>query len=106
MGRKTLQLSLLGIIWNRYNSIKKRELLTMLLQTGPVLQKEFTIDDVLNNAARLVFGLKVVNKADEPNDISTNNLPEQMANDMVDKILKHELCIGNNLSRVEGQKST
>jgi hypothetical protein len=76
----------------------------MLLQTGPVLQREFTIDYVLNNAARFVFGLKVVNKADEPNDISTNNLPEQMANDMVDKILKHELCNSNDLSKVEGQE--
>lgn len=102
--RKTLQLPLLGMIWNRYNSIKKRELLTMLLQTSPVLQKEFRIDDILNNSARFVFGLKVVNKAAEPNDIFTNTLPEQMANDMVDKILKHELCNGNDLSRVEGQE--
>lgn len=89
---------------NQYNSIKKRELLTMLLQTSPVLQKEFRIDDVLNNTARLVFGLKVVNKAAEPNEMSPNNLPEKMANGMVDKILKRELCNGNDLSRVEGQK--
>ncbi|WP_343523836.1 recombinase family protein [Pedobacter sp.] len=91
--RKTLQLTLLGMIWNRYNSIKKRELLTMLLQARPVLQKEFGIDDILNNAARLVLGLKVVNKSAEPNNIFPNNLPEQMTSDMVDKILKHELCM-------------
>lgn len=76
----------------------------MLLQTSPVLQKEFRIDDILNNPARFIFGLKAVNKAAEPNDIFPNNLPEQMANDMVDKILRHELCIGNDLSRVEGQE--
>lgn len=100
--RKTLQLSLLGMMWNRYNSIKKRELLNMLLQTSPVLQKEFRIDDVLNKAARFVFGLKVVNKVVEQNDIFPNNLPEQMANEMVNKIQKHELCIGNDLSIADG----
>jgi len=76
----------------------------MLLQTSQVLQKEFRIDDTLNNAARLVFGLKVVNKAEEPNEISPNNFSEQMANDMVDKILEHELLIGNDLSGAEGQE--
>ncbi|GGG97691.1 hypothetical protein GCM10007422_09630 [Pedobacter zeae] len=65
----------------------------MLLQARPVLQKEFGIDDILNNAARLVLGLKVVNKSAEPNNIFPNNLPEQMTSDMVDKILKHELCM-------------
>lgn len=62
----------------------------MLLQTSPVLQKEFRIVDVLSNVARFVYGFKAVNKTAEPNDIIANNLPEQMANNMVNKILKHE----------------
>jgi hypothetical protein len=99
--RRILQL---GIVGNRFNTIKKRELLTMVLQTNPVLQRDFQFDDILNNAARFVFGLKVVNKVAELNDIFQNNLPEEMADEMVSKIQKHELRMGNDLSRVEGRE--
>lgn len=76
----------------------------MVLQMNPVFQKDLQFDRILNNTARYIFGLKVIDDSARPDDIIQNNLPEKMANEMIERIQKYELSVGNSLSRIEGQK--
>jgi len=102
--QKELQLPLLGIIWNQFNIVKKRKLLTLILQVNPVFQKDLQFERFLSNNVRYIFGLKVIDGLGRVDDIMQNNLPEELANEMIDRIQKYELSVGNSLSRVEGQE--
>lgn len=76
----------------------------MILQVNPVFQKDLRFDRFLNNSVKYIFGLKVIDDPVIVDDIIQNKLQEEMVNEMIYRIQKYELSVGNNLSKVEGKE--